>query len=290
MKLLNRFSGVFDTLAKKIEQAEVLDAAADPAAEGAGRLVSGPTVRSLLGGTPLGHPLHPLLVTVPIGAWATAAALDALGNKPGARSAVGVGVLVAPLAAAAGVHDWATTQGGERRVGWVHGLLNTVTLGLYAASWVARRRGNDRLGVLLTLPGLALLGTAGWLGGHLSYARGVGVDVTAFEPEIPEWVDVAASTDVQHGQLTGVSAEDTPVLLTRDADGTPRALADRCTHRGAPLHEGQVEDGCVRCPWHDSLFDLRSGTVVMGPASRPQPVLEVSEREGRLLVRRPAGS
>lgn len=288
MKLLNRFSGVFDTLAKKIEDADVLDAAADPAAEAAGRALSAPTVRSALAGTPLGHPLHPLLVTVPIGAWATAAALDALRNEAGARSAVGVGVLVAPLAAAAGVHDWMSTSGGDRRVGWVHGLVNTLTLGLYAASWVARWRGNHRLGVLLTLPGMALLGTGGWLGGHLSYARGVGVDNTAFEPEIPEWVDVAASTEVQAGRLTGVTAEDTPVLLTRDADGTPRALADRCTHRGGPLHEGRVEDGCVRCPWHDSLFDLRSGTVVMGPASRPQPVLDVTERDGRVLVRRPA--
>ncbi len=64
------------------------------------------------------------------------------------------------------------------------------------------------------------------------------------------------------------------------------ALADRCTHRGAPLHEGEVKEGCVICPWHDSVFDLRDGSVRSGPASRPQPVFDVQVSDGRVRVRR----
>ncbi|RCK68565.1 DUF2231 domain-containing protein [Desertihabitans brevis] len=283
--LINRFGTLFERLVRRIETAESLDATADPVAERAGRLYGGPRVRSLLAGTPLSHPLHPLLITVPIGSWAAAMVLDLVGNKSGARTAIGVGLLTAPLAAATGTHDWTSTVGGQRRVGWVHALLNVSAIGLYAASWMARRRGHHRAGQLLTIPGFALLGASGSLGGHLSYARGVGVDVTAFDPEVPGWVDVAASTEVEHGRLTGASAAGVELVLTRDADDTLHALADRCTHRGGPLHEGTLEDGCVRCPWHDSRFSLADGSVVTGPATRPQPVFETREEDGRVLVR-----
>jgi nitrite reductase/ring-hydroxylating ferredoxin subunit len=76
-----------------------------------------------------------------------------------------------------------------------------------------------------------------------------------------------------------------PVLLSR-LDGGIVALDDRCTHRGGPLHEGVVADGCVTCPWHGSTFDLRTGYVVSGPASRPEPRFEVRTVDGRVQVRR----
>jgi nitrite reductase/ring-hydroxylating ferredoxin subunit len=76
------------------------------------------------------------------------------------------------------------------------------------------------------------------------------------------------------------------VLLTREPGGKVVAMADRCTHRGGPLHEGWLEDGCVVCPWHESAFDL-DGAVVRGPATRPQLVYETLERDGQVLVRFP---
>jgi nitrite reductase/ring-hydroxylating ferredoxin subunit len=62
-------------------------------------------------------------------------------------------------------------------------------------------------------------------------------------------------------------------------------MADRCTNRGGPLHEGTVHDGCITCPWHESTFDGR-GRVVSGPATRPQPTLAVRIENGRIQVRR----
>jgi phenylpropionate dioxygenase-like ring-hydroxylating dioxygenase large terminal subunit len=96
---------------------------------------------------------------------------------------------------------------------------------------------------------------------------------------------VAAEADVVSGRLLAASAGGVPVLLTRAPDGTPVVLADRCTHRGAPLHEGELRDGCIVCPWHGSEFAL-GGSVVRGPATRPQAAYEVQVVDGRVLVRR----
>jgi nitrite reductase/ring-hydroxylating ferredoxin subunit len=74
------------------------------------------------------------------------------------------------------------------------------------------------------------------------------------------------------------------VLLVRHS-GQVHALADRCSHRGGPLHEGQLVDGCVQCPWHGSRFLLDDGTIARGPASRPQPAYETRVVEGRVQVR-----
>jgi nitrite reductase/ring-hydroxylating ferredoxin subunit len=63
------------------------------------------------------------------------------------------------------------------------------------------------------------------------------------------------------------------------------ALSDRCAHRGGPLHEGTIEDGCVTCPWHASVFRLRDGSLERGPSAYPQPAWETRERDGRIEVR-----
>jgi nitrite reductase/ring-hydroxylating ferredoxin subunit len=129
-----------------------------------------------------------------------------------------------------------------------------------------------------------LTGVAGWLGGHLAYAMGVGVDTTAFQHLPTEWTDVCSERDVRD-EPSMYFVAGVPVVVYR-VDGRTVALADRCTHRGGPLHEGQVSgDGCITCPWHGSRFDA-SGRVRSGPATRPQPTLHVRTRGGRLEVRR----
>jgi nitrite reductase/ring-hydroxylating ferredoxin subunit len=75
------------------------------------------------------------------------------------------------------------------------------------------------------------------------------------------------------------------VLLVRSG-GAVLALSDRCSHRGGPLHEGELVDGCVQCPWHGSRFVLADGSVARGPASRPQPAYETRVVAGRVQVRR----
>ncbi|MGI8667928.1 MAG: Rieske (2Fe-2S) protein, partial [Jatrophihabitans sp.] len=130
-----------------------------------------------------------------------------------------------------------------------------------------------------------LLVAAGWLGAHLSYARGVGVDTTAFQVAPAEWADVLPDEQLPPDTPTLVHADGVPVLLLRRGT-TVHALADRCTHRGAPLHEGALAGDCIVCPWHDSSFRITDGQVVDGPATRSQPVYEVRLRYGSIQVRR----
>jgi hypothetical protein len=78
--------------------------------------------KEVLRGTPLGHPLHPALVAVPIGAWASATLFDLLGDDAGARRLTAIGCLAAVPAALAGGTDWLSTDGAQRRVGLVHAL------------------------------------------------------------------------------------------------------------------------------------------------------------------------
>jgi nitrite reductase/ring-hydroxylating ferredoxin subunit len=66
------------------------------------------------------------------------------------------------------------------------------------------------------------------------------------------------------------------------------ALDGRCVHRGGPLPDGELVDGCIQCPLHGSRFRLEDGSVERGPAAYPQPVFEVRERDGRIEVRFPA--
>ena len=74
--------------------------------------------------------------------------------------------------------------------------------------------------------------------------------------------------------------------------GGPRA-ADRCNHRGGPLHRGSLQDGCVTCPWHASRFRLEDGSVDRGPRGSPQPTLRrargraTASRSGRPRRGRP---
>lgn len=268
----------------RVEQARGLDRIGEPARQVTDVLGPG-RVKDLLSGTALGHPAHPLLVTVPIGAFASAIALDATGGDAKAsRRLVGLGLLASLPVAVTGLSDWADTEGAERRVGVAHAVSNSAALVLLSGSWLSRRAGGS--GRTLALAGFAVLGVGGWLGGHLAYALGVGVDTTAFSLAPQEWTDVCAQSDLEPGKPLGVRLADLSVLVVRD-QGTIRALVDRCTHRGAPLHEGAVIDGCIQCPWHASRFRLDDGSVAQGPATRPQPALQCRVVDGRVQVRRP---
>ena len=269
-----------------IERSHVLDAPAAALNTALRKVIRPGVVEDSLSGVPAGHPLHPALVAVPIGAWSSSLVLDAVGDDDGARRLIGVGLLAALPTAASGASDWLTTGGAERRVGFAHALLNYAAIGAYAGSWFARRADHRRTGVGLSVAGATLVSAAGWLGGHLSYAQGVGVDTTAFQKYPAEWTDALAVDDLPtENALATVQVGGVPLLITVRG-GRAVAMADRCTHRGAPLHEGEVVDGCVVCPWHGGAFSLDDGTVRSGPATRPQPLLETRVHDGRVQVRR----
>jgi nitrite reductase/ring-hydroxylating ferredoxin subunit/uncharacterized membrane protein len=247
-------------------------------------------VKDALHGRWLGHPVHPLLVAVPIGLWSGASLLDLTpgDTRSAARRLVGAGVLSVLPTAAAGWADWSELGAFQRpkRVGLVHAAANNVTALVYAASWLARRRGDESRGRGLALLGLVGLGVGGYLGGHLAYSQGVGVDRNADEPPKPrDWTDAAASADVADGALVRVDVQGQQVLLTRRG-GRVLAIGAVCSHYGAPLEEGEVDgEGCVVCPWHGSRFRLEDGSVARGPAVSPQLSYEVRETGDRLELR-----
>ena len=226
-----------------------------------------------------------MAVMAPLGAWVSSAVLDATGDRDAARRLIGFGLLASSPALATGLSDWADTMGAERRLGLVHAAVNDVAIGLYTGSWFARRSGRHGAGVALSSAALALLSAGGWLGGHLAYALGVGVDTTAFQSYPDDWVDALDESEIRDGELAHAEVAGVPILFTRRR-GTVVAMADRCTHRGAPLHEGEIKGDCVVCPWHGSEFALDTGAVERGPATRPQAALQTRVVNGRVQVRR----
>ena len=134
-------------------------------------------------------------------------------------------------------------------------------------------------------PGAGLLGASGQLGGHLSYAEGIGVDQTTFEVPPEDWCAGAARRRAARGRVARSPRSAASASLVARHEGAIYALSDRCSHRGGPLHEGELRDGCVTCPWHYSVFKLEDGSVVQGPAAYPQPRWETRVRDGMIELK-----
>jgi nitrite reductase/ring-hydroxylating ferredoxin subunit/uncharacterized membrane protein len=281
-----------ETIADRIEHLDGLDAFAEPL-QAAVRNVVPPEsqLKDLLSGTWLGHPFHPPLTDVVIGAWTSALLLDLVGGEHGEEAAdrlVAAGILAAVPTASAGLSDWADVRGGSRRVGLVHALGNTSALLLQTASWVARRRGQRRRGRTLSAVGFGIASFSAWLGGHLSFAEGVGVNQTAFEDAPADWTPVIADAQLPDGTPTAARASALEVVLIRKGDSL-HALADRCSHRGCALHDGSLNpDGTLTCRCHGSTFRL-DGSIVKGPATSPQPAYDLRVRDGQVELRRRGG-
>jgi nitrite reductase/ring-hydroxylating ferredoxin subunit/uncharacterized membrane protein len=277
----------------RLEQARSLDAASDKLQKIVSGVVRPQGLKDLLHGTWLGHPLHPVLVQVPVGAFSSAAVLDLVpGGRRSATTLIGLGVATAPAAAAAGLTDWSEMTRDRRRVGLVHATANTVALGLYIASLKARSSGNWTRGKALAFAGLSVAGVGAYLGGHLSYAQGGGMNQAA--PGInripEEWKAVGLLAELPDGKPTVRTVEDVPVLLYRHGNQVT-AMLERCSHETGPLGEGEVigsgADACVVCPWHGSTFRLVDGTAVHGPAANDQPLLRSRVQAGVVEVAQP---
>jgi uncharacterized membrane protein len=154
-------------------------------------------VNSLAGS--YGHPVHPILVTVPIGAWVASLGFDLASRvadeadvfAKGAFWLIALGVLGALVAALAGFLDLFAIPTGTPafRTGLVHMSLNLVVVVLFAVSWVIRRGDIDSPAatsgglIALSVGALAVLAVSGWLGGRLSYRYGVRVAAESTQAE-----------------------------------------------------------------------------------------------------------
>jgi nitrite reductase/ring-hydroxylating ferredoxin subunit/uncharacterized membrane protein len=282
------FANRTNALAEELAHFDALDRIAGPTSRWVAGLLENPTLKDALSGTWLGHPVHPMLTDLPIGFWTSAFVLDFLGGKSSRRAAqrlVGLGILSAIPTAVTGAADWSDTDTRDKRVGVVHGVLNTAALLAFASSWRARHQRRHLRGVALGLLGGTLATVGAYLGGHLVDARGVGVAHTAFDPRPEEWTPVCEFSDVSEEPLR-VSALGGSVVV---AHVGPEifAVSATCPHRGAPLEEGKTEAGTITCPWHGSCFRLSDGALLRGPSTVPLERYEVRVVDGTVEVRQP---
>jgi nitrite reductase/ring-hydroxylating ferredoxin subunit/uncharacterized membrane protein len=273
-----------DKLLEALERARGLDPVSAGAKRAADAVLRSPTAKDALHGVWLGHALHPAVVLVPLGSWLSASTLDLLpGGSPGTRDAartlVGLGVLSAGPAALAGWADWSDLHPAQQRVGLVHAGTNAAVIAAQVASWRARRRGQSS-GTWWSLAALALGSAGAYLGGHLAYRQAAAVNHAADAANaLPaDWTRLCDLDDLPEGVPVRREVDGTPVFVLRRGRRVD-VLYDRCSHLSGPLSEGDLsgtgDEMCVTCPWHGSVFRLRDGQVHRGPATSPQPVLQV---------------
>lgn len=262
-------------------------------------------VRDALHGVWLGHPVHPVVAQVPVGAWLSAAMLDgvALLTPPGpardgversAATLLAAGLAAVPAAALPGATDWAQLHPEQKRVGAVHAATNSVATVLLAASLVQRRRGRAGSGRLLGLIGVGVAGLAAGMGGHLSYRFAAGANHAEDVPHRADqhWTAVTRLDLIPERTPQRYLLGETPVLVVRRGESV-RVLADACSHLSGPLSEGSLQTGpdpdgsddCIVCPWHGSAFRLDDGSVRHGPATAPQPRFDVRIADGLVEAR-----
>ena len=279
-------------LLEQLASLEAVDGPAKQLAKAVRGLKAPAKVNEALSGTWLGHPVHPLLILLPMGSWTSAVLLDWLGGEDSRTAAdllVAMGLASAVPTVATGYADWADTEPGNdpvRRIGIVHAAFNATAAGLFAASLAARVTGSRGRGKLLALLGLSSVGVGGYLGGHLTYAEGVGVAMTTFEDYPEDWTRALADAALGEGEMKAVDVGGVSILIARRG-GNVYALSNTCVHRGGSLADGELTGDCVECPLHASRFRLEDGSVEQGPAAYPQPALEARVRDGSIEVRAP---
>lgn len=254
---------------------------------------TGQAIKDFLHGTWLGHPLHPILTDIPIGAYTITAALDTLellGSdeyKKGADASLTVGLAGAAGAAVTGITDWTGTTGQIRNVGTMHAILNVGATLMNLTSLFLRRKDSSRkVGIGLSMAAYGVTAISAYLGGSLVYGLQMGVDHTAVSNPYPvDFTDVMKAEELGEGKMKSGKVGEIAVLLVKK-DGKIYALADTCSHLGGPLSEGElVNDCCVKCPWHGSVFSLEDGSVVNGPATEAQPKFDVRISSGMIQVK-----
>jgi len=248
-------------------------------------------ITDLLHGTWLGHPLHPMLTDVTLGAWIYASLLDVVALVTRSKKAAHIGDALAKVGVAsavptalAGTADFSGIKRGAAPLAALHALLNAEALLYYVLSLSARRRDRRLRATILSQFGLGTVMLSGYLGGSLSFKHRVGVNHAPTPSGPQDWTPILPETELQESQPRRIEVEGAPVLLYRYG-GTVYAISAVCAHAGGPLDEGTFDGTCVQCPWHDSVFDLRDGSLVHGPSAFSQPGYRARIVNGQIELR-----
>lgn len=251
-------------------------------------------LKLFLNGSWLGHPLHPLLTDIPVGAWTLAILMDIVGlifhlPQLGIASsiAVALGIAGALAAAVAGLMDWMDIDPAEKSVGAVHGMINTAATLVFVGSLVMRWRDGWSLNwtsLAVALLGYLLVSAGAYLGGGMVFHLGVMINRNAYRSGPSDFKFAIAEKELVEGQPRRVEVDGQPILLLKTKSSI-RAIGAVCSHYGAPLEEGKLVDETIQCPWHLSRFSLLDGSVKEGPACAAVPCYDVQTVNGQVQVK-----
>jgi nitrite reductase/ring-hydroxylating ferredoxin subunit/uncharacterized membrane protein len=284
------------TAVESVENTRVLDRIISDANAVAGGVLGVGWLRDLLRGVPLGHPVHPVAVLVPAGAWISSAVLDFIpGQERAARILIGAGLLGVAPAAASGIADWSLLKRKQQRVGIVHWAANLTAVALYSASYIQRRRGKQISGKVLGLAGLTVVSASGYLGGHLAYRQAANVLIdnepefgySTADPISENWQTLGPLASFQNGKV-GIAELDGVVLAVYRDGLDIRALGGTCSHCDDALEMASLDDVAdviLECPQDGSRFDLSSGEVLRGPATAPVSRFDAMVSTGMIEIR-----
>jgi nitrite reductase/ring-hydroxylating ferredoxin subunit len=93
-----------------------------------------------------------------------------------------------------------------------------------------------------------------------------------------------AADNLREREPRRIEVADQPVLLYRIGNQI-QAIGAVCPHSGGPLEQGKFYNGCVECPWHNSVFSLADGWVIHGPSTYAITNYEARIRDGMIEVR-----
>ena len=250
------------------------------------------------------HPLHPILVSFPIAFFTGTLFFDILALiEPGLgieRTAhyLNIAGLVTGLAAAnPGIIDYRYTvppRSSAKKRAVKHGLINVSVVVLFVSALILRinQTTSDMILIVVEVIAIALMLTAGWLGGTLVMRNQIGVDIRY--AEAGKWKEVHIETDktiiavadsdeLKTNQMKLIHINGKRIVIAKGDDGY-FAFDDRCTHRGGSLAAGAMICNTVQCPWHGSQFDVKSGNVVAGPANSGIGVYPINIVDGTVYL------
>jgi len=250
-------------------------------------------IRDFLDGTWLGHPVHPAVTDIPIGALMMTVVLDLLGYATAADIALVATILFMLAAAVTGAADYADTDGTARVRATTHSTIMVVGLVVLLVSLLLRA-GNpaDRtVPIALAIIGFLIVSAGAYVGGDVVYVLGNMVSRHAFRGAGTKWIrldtgDVTDLATLPEATPTRAKAGVNDLVLVHVA-GNVYAMHAVCAHAGGPLAQGSIVDGCLECPWHGSRFRLSDGQARRGPTVYDQPFYEIRAAEaGGYEVRR----
>lgn len=96
-------------------------------------------------------------------------------------------------------------------------------------------------------------------------------------------VALMPSEALVEGEPQAVTVSGEALMVVR-FEGEPHAIGNVCSHQYALLTDGWYEDGCVECPLHQAVFDIRTGQPSCGPTTVPVKVYRARDEAGRVCI------